>query len=75
MTTTTNDVVIRHIRGSYQFRRPVLQAQLLKASDPNVRVMDGSVAQILQACKDKNYTIVNSQEVLTQIVLDLGFAS
>jgi len=72
--TQTPEVEIRYLRGSYQFNRPVLQAQLFNC-DTNARILDGTLHQLLTFCNEKNLKLRNAQEILNEVVIRNGFAS
>jgi hypothetical protein len=65
-------VEIRYVRGEHQFGRAIMFGQLYNCDK---KIMDGSLAQILQYAHTNKLEIINAHAVLKMVVLDNGFAS
>lgn len=65
-------IEIRYVRGEHKFGRAIMFGQLF---NHETKIMDGSLAQILQYVQTNKLVISNAQAILKMVVLDNGFAS
>jgi hypothetical protein len=68
------NVYMKHINFQFVHNRNVLNASLYTV-DGVTLVKGGRVAELLQECKTKGYTLVNAQEMLFEIVNVRGFTA
>jgi hypothetical protein len=75
MANEPNQVLIRYMKGEYQFGRAILFAQLFSPIEDKVIIMHASLAQILMFVKEHKLVVTNAQDVLTTVIIENGFAS
>jgi uncharacterized membrane protein affecting hemolysin expression len=68
------NVYMKHINFQFVHNRNVLNASLYTV-DGDTLVKGGRIAELLQECKSKGYTLVNAQEMLFEIVNVRGFTA
>lgn len=67
-------VEIRYMRGTLQFGRHILFGQLYSLVD-NMLILDSSLAMLLKYISEHDLVLVNSQELLTYVVITNGLGS